>query len=172
VLVVHRRTPSLNDDAKAAGLVWEDLGDGYWRVTGGLFALYVVEIDVVAEAEGDDLLHSLGSGKRVTPETKRFWLELVGSKEAGMSMQDMEGYEDLVRRVLGGMPPELRLAGLAPEERLAGLAPEERLAGLDRDHQALALSVEVLRVLPEEYIRSLAPDVQEEIRRRLRRAGG
>ena len=58
MLVVHRRTPSLNDDAKAAGLVWEDLGDGYWRVTGGLFALYVVEIDVVAEAEAERIARS------------------------------------------------------------------------------------------------------------------
>jgi hypothetical protein len=154
VLAVHRRTPSLNDDAKEAGLAWEDLGEGYWRVTGGLFALYVVEIDVVAEAEGDDLLHSLGSGKLVTAEAKRFWTELVGSKEAGMSMQDMEGYEDLLQKLVEGMPPE------------------KRLVGLDRDHQALALPVEILRALSEEYIRSLPPDVQEEIRRRLRRAGG
>ena len=68
---------------------------GYWRLAGGLFAMYVVELDVVGPAEGDDMLHS-----------------------------------------------------------------------------SLAWPVEVLRVLPEEYIRSLAPDVQEEIRRRLRRAGG
>ncbi len=27
------------------GLAWEDLGDGYWRVQGGLFALY--ELNVV-----------------------------------------------------------------------------------------------------------------------------
>jgi hypothetical protein len=71
---------------------------------------------------------------------------------------------------LAGLAPEQRLAGLAPEQRLAGLAPEQRLAGLDRDNQALALPIEVLRVLPEDYLRSLSPEVQEEIRRRLQLA--
>ena len=63
-----------------------------------------------------------------------------------------------------------RQAGYATEERVAGTAPEQRLAGLDRDQQALALPIEVLRVLPDEYIYSLAPQIQEEIRRRLRAA--
>ncbi|MFO0760937.1 MAG: hypothetical protein U0359_30955 [Byssovorax sp.] len=176
VLVVPSRTPSLLDDTGEQGLGWRDLGGGYWRVEGGLYTLYVVEIDVVAPAEGDDLLYSLGHGDRVTPETAQFWMELIGSKESGMNVQDMEGYQELVRKLmdiatpeerLAGLAPEERLAGLAPEERLAGLAPEERLAGLDRDHQALALPVEVLRVLPEDYLRSLSPAIQAEIRRRI-----
>jgi hypothetical protein len=185
VLVVSGRTPSLDDDVADMGLRWEDLGGGYWRIAGGIFALYVVEIDAVAEAEGDAVLHSLGSGKLVTPEARWFWMELVGTQEAGMSMQDLEGYDELMARLLeklpaaqrlaglapeerlAGLPPEERLAGLAPEERLAGLPPEERLAGLDRDHQALALPDEVLRLLPETYIASLSAEVQAEIRRRI-----
>jgi hypothetical protein len=91
---------------------------------------------------------------------------------------DMEGYQELLERLLNGLPaeqrlaglaPEQRLAGLAPEQRLAGLAPEQRLAGLDRDHQALALPVEVLHLLPESYFRSLSLEVVAEIRRRLRK---
>jgi hypothetical protein len=83
------------------------------------------------------------------------------------------------RQILG---PELRHADLdqplrvlshyAPEQRLAGIDPEQRLAGLDRDHQALALPLEVLRALPDSYIRSLSPEAQEAIRRRRRDAGG
>ena len=97
-----------------------------------------------------------------------------------MSMQDMEGYDELMMKLLDTLPaeqvlshygPEQRLAGLPPEQRLAGLPPEQRLAGLDRDHQVLALPVELLRVLPDEYLRSLSPDVQAEIRRRLQRNG-
>jgi hypothetical protein len=130
-----------------------------------------------------------------SPEARWFWMELVGSKEAAMNMQDMEGYKELMDKMLDTLPaeqvlshyapeqrltgllPEERLAGLLPEERLAGLlpeevlshyAPEERLAGLDRDQQALALPVEVLRLLPEAYLRSLSPQVEAEIRRRLR----
>jgi hypothetical protein len=180
VLIVPARTPTLLLDAEEQGLTWVDRGGGYWSVTGGKFALYVVEIDVVGPAEGDDLLHSLGHGQVVTPEVRRFWAELVGSKEAGMSMQDMEGYDELMKKLLDSLPPEQRLAGLAPEQRLAGLAPEQRLAGLapeqrlaglDRDHEALALSVELLRLLPDDYFRSLPPEVEAELRRRLRGNG-
>ena len=198
VLVVPGRSPSLDGDVESMGLTWEDLGDGYWRVRGGLFTLYVVELNVVGPAEGDDLLHSLGSGEFLTAATRWFWMELVGSKEAGMSMQDMEGYDELMAKFLERLPaedvlshyaPEQRLAGLpaedvlshyAPEQRLAGLpagqvlshyAPEERLADLDRDHQALALPIEVLRQLTEQYLGSLSAEVQAEIRRRLQRAG-
>jgi hypothetical protein len=188
VLVVPERTPSLLADVESMRLGWEDLGDGYWRVTGGAFALYVVEIDVVGPAEGDDLLHSLGHGKPLTREARWFWMELVGTKESGMSMQDMEGYDELMQRLLdalppeqvqkllnslppeqrlAGLPPEQRLAGLPPEQRLAGLLPEQRLADLDRDHQALALPVELLRLLPDAYLRSLSPEVEAELRRRL-----
>jgi hypothetical protein len=189
VLVVPARTPSLDADVEGASLRREDLGGGYHRLAGSSFALYVVEIDVVGPAEGDDLLHSLGHGNVVSPEARRFWMELVGSKEAAMSMQDMEGYKELMDKLLDSLSaeevlshyapeqvlshyaPEQRLAGLPPEQRLAGLAPEQRLAGLDRDHQALALPLELLRLLPEEYLRSLSPEVEAEIRRRLRQNG-
>jgi hypothetical protein len=79
-----------------------------------------------------------------------------------MNMQDMEGYKELVDKMLETLPAE---------QRLADLPPEQRLAGLDRDHQALALPVEVLRLLPEAYLRSLSTEVEAEIRRRLRQNG-
>jgi hypothetical protein len=171
VLVVASRTPSLDADALAMRLTWEDLGSGYLRVHGGLFTLYLVELDVAGPAEGDDLLHSFGHGELQSPEARWFWMELVGSKEAVTNMQDMEGYKELMDKILETLPAEQRLAGLAPEQRLAGLAPEQRLAGLDRDHQALALPVEVLQLLPEAYLHSLSPEVESEIRRRLRQNG-
>jgi hypothetical protein len=171
VLVVPHRTPSLLEDIERLRLIWEDLGDGYWRAHGGSFALYVVEIDVVGPAEGDDLLYFLGSGKALSPEARRFWMELVGSKEAAMSMQDMEGYKELMDKLLDTLPAEQVLSHYAPEQVLSHYAPEQRLAGVDRDHQALALPVEVLRLLPEQYLRSLSPEVEAEIRRRLRLNG-
>ena len=180
VLIVPNRTPSLDADTASMGLVWDDLRDGYWCMKGGLFTLYVIEIDVVGPAEGDDLLHSLGHGHPRSPEARWFWMELVGSKEAVMSMQDMEGYEEMLKKFLDTVPPEQilslypaeqRLADLLPEQRLAGLPPEQRLAGLDHDHQALALPLDVLRLLPESYMQSLSADVRAEIRRRLEREG-
>jgi hypothetical protein len=189
VLIVAARLPSLDADVQAMGLTWEDMGGGYLKVHGGLFTLYVVELDVVGPAEGDDLLYSFGHGTVRSLEARRFWLELLGSHGAAMDIQDMEGYEELMEKLLdtlpaeqvlshyapeqrlAGLPPEQRLAGLPPEQRLAGLPPEQRLADLDRDHQALALPVEVLRLLPETYLRSLSPEVESEIRRRLRQNG-
>ncbi|HEX3474654.1 MAG TPA: hypothetical protein VHT91_06405 [Kofleriaceae bacterium] len=186
VLIVPARLPSLDADVKAMGLRWEDLGGGYLKVHGGLFTLYVVEINIVGPAEGDDLLLSFGRGPGRSLEARRFWWELLASEGAAMDIQDMEGYEELMAKLLDGLPAEQRLAGLpaeqvlshyAPEQRLAGLppeqvlslyAPEERLADLDRDHQALALPIEILQLLPEAYLRSLSPEAESEIRRRLR----
>ena len=109
-------------------------------------------------------------------------MELVGSKEVVTNMQDMEGYKELMDKMLdtlpaeqvlshyaseqclAGLDPEQVLSHYAPEQRLAGLDPEQRLAGLDRDHQALALPVEVLQLLPEAYFRSLSPEVESEFR--------
>jgi hypothetical protein len=189
VLVVPARTPTLTADAEGMGLAWNDLGNGYSRVRGGLFVLYVAEIDVIGRAEGDDLLCSLGHGELVTSEARRFWMELVGTQEAGMSTQDLEGYDELMKKLLATLSPEQRLAGLDAEQRLAGLDAEQRLAGLDaeqrlagldaeqrlagldRDHQALALPLEVLRLLPDQYFRSLSPEVQAKIRGRLAQNG-
>jgi hypothetical protein len=112
-------------------------------------------------------------------ETRRFWMELVGSQEARMSVQDLEGYDELMGKVFATLPPEQRdkvldtvppeqvLSHYAPEQRVAGLTPEQRLAGLDRDHQALALPVEMIRALSESYLQSLSPEVQAELRRRI-----
>ncbi len=47
----------------------------------------------------------------------------------------------------------------------------QQSGSLDRDRQALALPVEVLLLLPEAYLRSLSPEVEAEIRRRLRLNG-
>jgi hypothetical protein len=165
VLVVAKRSPILDDDIAAMGLTWEDLGPGYWRLHGGLFTLYVVELDIAGPADRDDLLHSFGQGTWRSPEARWFWMELVGSKEA--HMQDMEGYKELMDKLLDTVPTEQVLSHYDPEQVLSHYAPEQRLAGLDRDHQALALPVEVMRLLPEEYFRSLSPEVAAEIRRRL-----
>jgi hypothetical protein len=157
ILVVAARSPSLDADVEAMGLTWEDLGSGYLRVHGGRFRLYVVELDVAGPAEGVRPWDApLARGSLVLDGA-------VGSKEAVMNMQDLEGYKELMDKMLDKM-----LDTLPAEQVLSHYAPEQRLAGLDRDHQALALPVEVLRLLPETYLRSLSPEVEAEIRRRLR----
>ena len=169
VLIVPGRTPSLDKDVQAMGLAWADLGHGYWRVTGGLFTLYVAEIDVVADQPDEDLLGLYGHSEVRTPRAIRFWGELVGS-EAKMEARELEGYEEAIEKILHALPPELRLAGLPPEQRVAGLTPEQRVAGLPPDQAVLASPDAVLRALPEEYLATLSDATRAAIRRRLGRS--
>ena len=71
------------------------------------------------------------------------------------NIRDMEGYD------------EMYLKAMPVAKRLDGIAPQDRLMGLDRDQQALALPLEVLRGLTEAYILSLAPETQEKLRQRM-----
>jgi hypothetical protein len=146
------------------------------RVVGSGYALYVVVLAEVAQAEKDEIA-ALFSGPRWTEGQLAWWWRHSAGSMEGVNVEQTEDYEQIIRDIvnhltleqrLAGLLPEQRLAGLAPEQLLAQLAPEQLLAGLDRDHQALALPIDVLRVLPEEYIRSLSVEVQEEIRRRIR----
>jgi hypothetical protein len=75
-----------------------------------------------------------------------------------MAMQDLEGYDEAVRRMLEQLPLELRLVGLSPEQRLAGLSPEQRL---------LAMSDEALRMLRDEYLATFPEATREAVRKRL-----
>lgn len=142
LLIVPCRTPTLDADAKAMGLAWVDLGGGYWRVTGGLFGLYAVELDVVAERLDEDLLALYSHNEVRTPQARAFWGELVGA-EAKMDVQELEGYEEVVQKFLNALTPKQRLAGLLPEQRLAGLSPEQVL---------LTLPDDMLRMLPDNLL--------------------
>jgi hypothetical protein len=168
-LAVPGITPTLRRDVEDMGLRWADLGDGYRQLAGTVYTIYVLALEQVARAEGDDLLQCLGSGEVATRAARWFWVELMGSKEAEMSIQDMEGYDELVQKLLTTLPVEQRLAGIPAEQRLAGIPAEQRLAGLDREHEVLALPVHLLRALSEEYVATLPPEVQAEVRRRLQR---
>lgn len=53
------------------------------------------------------------------------------------------------------------------QKLLETLTPAERIAGLSPEEQILALSDEVLRGFPDDYVRSLPEHVQQKIRERL-----
>ncbi|KYF89388.1 hypothetical protein BE17_21775, partial [Sorangium cellulosum] len=97
VLLVPSRTRSLDADVAALGLEWDDLGDGYWRLRGAAFALIVVEIDPVAEAEDDDLLRLFGHGEARTRESRRWLAQQLGAEEMAMEIEDLEGFDEVVR---------------------------------------------------------------------------
>jgi hypothetical protein len=166
LLIVPKRTPTLDADARAMQLEWVDLGHGYWRVLGGKFALVVVEIDAVADQPDEDLLGLYAHNVVRTPRAIKFWGELSG-REAKMELQEMEGYQEAIEQVLSAMPPELRVAGLTNEQRLAGLAPEERLAGMTDEQRLAGLAAErrLAGLAPEERLAGLTDEQRRDLLR-------
>ncbi|KYF76298.1 hypothetical protein [Sorangium sp. So ce388] len=184
VLLVPSRTRSLDADVAELGLQWDDLGDGYWRLRGAAFALVVAEIDPVAEAEDDDLLRLFGHGEARTREARRWLAQQLGAEEMAMEIQDLEGFDEVVRKLLATLPPEQVLAAYtpeqvlaaytpeqvlaaytpeqvlaayAPEQRVAGLPPEQRVAGLPPEQRVAGLQPEqVLLALPDDALRALS----------------
>jgi hypothetical protein len=149
VLLVPARTSTLDADAAAQGLWWSDLGGGYWQLEGGAFGMFVAEIDVVAEAENDDLLRLFGHGEKRTIEAERWLAEQVGAKEIAMALHDMEGFDEVMRKLLAKLPPKAVLSAYTQEQLL------------------LALPVDVLKGLSDAYLDSLPEPTRNAIRARL-----
>ncbi len=175
-LIVPCRTPTLDTDVREMQLQYKDMQEGYWELTGGLFRMYVIEIDRVGDTEPDGVLKSFGHCDKLTDEALQFWANQLGTKEANVDAQKLEGFNEIVDRFLSSLPHdklasmltrEERLAGLAPQERLAGLAPQERLAGLSRDELLLAMADDDLRQLPDSYMATFPESVREAVRQRL-----
>jgi hypothetical protein len=180
VLVVPRLEAAL--EAEIAHLGWrlEPLGHGYAELRGAWYTTFVVFTNHVAEAERDDFLRIFSDHDLQTTEAHHWlehWLADRGPTDHERPRKGYEEMADKLLNMLDTLPPERILRKykrrrelvqlMEPEERLAGLAPEERLAGLAPDEQILALSDEVLRGLPEAFIRSLPQPVQSKIRKRL-----
>ncbi|WP_438030198.1 hypothetical protein [Sorangium sp. So ce233] len=137
------------------------LGGGYARIDGAVYSTYLVVIDEVAEAEEDDFLRIFSHHPVHSPEARRWLQQWVRPEEGAMQdVKELEGYDEMLQKLLDSLPVERQLAGLAPEERLAGLPPA---------HQLLALSDDALRGFTDEYLRSLPAEVQDAIRRRIGR---
>ncbi|MCC6558665.1 MAG: hypothetical protein IT372_37495 [Polyangiaceae bacterium] len=73
-----------------------------------------------------------------------------------MAAEDLEGFDEVMQRVLDSLTPEERLAGLRPDQRLAGIGPEEAM---------LAMPDEMLRRLPDELLAQIET-VRDALRRR------
>lgn len=164
-LVVPSVTPTLTQEIARMGWTLTALGGGYGRIDGAVYALYVVATDEVSQADHDEFLELFTRRESKVGEAAH-WLNewLKETAMAQTNIKEMEGFDDLYVKSL---PVEKRLEGLSNKTLLSQVAPEERLADLDRDQQALALPVELLRGLTEAYIASLAPETQEKIRQRL-----
>ena len=169
VLVVASVTPTLLEDIARMDWTLTPLGGGYHRIDGPVYATYLVVIDEVTEAEDDDVLAIFSHRRELSPAAQRWMVQWIEQERGMQRLEDMEGYEEMMRKFLDSLPVELRLAGLTPSERLVGLAPEERLVDLPPERQVLAFSDEVLRILPDDYLRTLPADVKAAIRARIGR---
>ena len=160
VLVVPAVTQPLDAELALMGWRLARLGEGYAAIDGAWYTTFVVSTDEVADAEHDDFLRIFGRRQIERRET-RHWLEhWIMERETMQDVKQREGYDEMLYKLLDTLTPEQRLRGLTPEQRLVGLEPEE---------QILALSDEVLRGLPDDYVRSLPRRVRAEIRKRLRK---
>lgn len=160
VILVPARTKSLDADVEAQHLRWQDLGGGYWQLLGGAFALYVAEIDVVSEAEDDDLLRLFGHGEARTAEARRWLAQQLGAEETAMEMHELEGFDEVIRKIAATLPPAQVLAAYEPAQVLAEYKPEQLL---------LALPDETLRGLTDAYLDTLPAPTRAAIRARIGR---
>jgi hypothetical protein len=173
VLVMLRSTPSLRAEIAHMGWSLEPLEPGYARIAGVMYTTFVVFTDEVTVAEDDDFVR-IFSHHPVQRRETRWWLEqwLERTKTMNEPHQDpgdMEGYDELLRKLLDSLPLEERLTGLSPEQRLTGLSPEQRVAGLSQEERLLTLPDEALRALSDDYLRTLSPATQAVLRTRIGR---
>lgn len=146
VVLAPAITQALRNDANQLGFAFQERGAGVWEVDGGLFPLWVVETDRLAQ-EGETVLALfsrifLRDAKPIIERWKatghtgvlHFILQQIEQfkslgEEFAMQHKDAElmerTWEELLEAVLAAAPPELRLRGLSAEQRLEGLTVEE-----------------------------------------------
>ena len=113
--------------------------------------MYVAEIDVVAETEDDDVLRLFGHAGMHTVEARRWLSQQLGAEEIDMAMHELEGYDEVLQKLVASLPAEQRLVGLSPEQMV------------------LALPDEVLRGFSAEYLATLSEPTRAAIRARIGR---
>lgn len=139
-------TPTLGRELQRLGWALPERQRGYAVLTGHPFDLVLSVVDEVAVAEHDELLGTLGHGTLSSIEARRWWKRHTG--ENMMRLKDLEDYDEVERKYIESLPLEKRLSGLTPEQQL------------------LALSDDVLRGLPEEYVQALPEPARSELLRR------
>ena len=169
ILLVPTRTPTLDDELASMSMQMVAQGTGYYELRGPSSQLgYVVLLTEAADAEQDGLLSLFARGRVEGADAVQWFTAHARQWMSRIPQQQWSTDQEFLTAFTEAVGVERLLAGLAPEQRLAGLTPEQRLAGLDAAHAVLALPVEVLRVLPTDYIATLPQDVRDEVRRRLR----
>src|SRR5262245_1002529 len=132
-LVIPSRNAAFDDEVARMRWTYRPLGGGYGRIDGGVYTVYLVETDEVALAEADDFLRIFSHHDGESAEALWWWERWTAEDKTVQDVKELEGYEEMVKKFVGRLTTEQRLAGLAPEQRLAGLAPEQQLLALPDD---------------------------------------
>ena len=127
VLLTPAETPSLKAAIRYMDWHLERLDAGYARITGAWYTTFVAFIDEVCEAEQDDYLRLFSRHRNQSYEAMRWLNARFLTRTTMENLRELEGYDDLVERLLSTLPPEEVLRHYNPEQRLAGLQPEEVL---------------------------------------------
>ena len=130
VLIVPRENKALRDELAMLGYALESVSPGYLRVRGGLmYTTYIVLLEKVADAEHDDFVGIFTKQRAIRDEQARHWMHqwLVG-KVTMRDSENLEGYDEMLDKLLASIPPEKRLAGLSPDDIVDSLSEEQREA--------------------------------------------
>jgi hypothetical protein len=129
VLVAPSPSPALREELEVLGAAMGASERGYARLAGLTYPAWAVFLDEVAVAERDELLGIFGHLPPSGGQAAARWLrEHVWRRDATMDnarLEELEGFDDVMLKMLQSLPVDLRLRGLTPEQRLAGLGPEE-----------------------------------------------
>jgi len=154
VLVTAKPSSALNNELTFLGATLGASVGGYAPISGLCFPAWAVFLDEVSTAERDELVGSFGHIERNDPTVRQWWLSHLWSGEKIMThanIENLEGYEEMVAKVLAGMPLDLRLKGLTTKERLHGVEPEEILS----------------HVMPEDLIRGSSREQRQRLKKLL-----
>ncbi len=164
-LVVTDPPAGLLQEIEALGAPATRVAPGYLLVETRPYRILVVNLSSVVEAEGDEWM-SVFVPSRVLSADARCWLEEHMPTKDIPANEKLEGHDEVLARLLRATPPEdiLRAAGV--DRLLGSLTPEQRLADLTPEQRVLAMPLDALRALSEDYLRTLPEPVLAAIRKR------
>lgn len=159
VLIVPSLNKALTDELATLRCSLRPIGGGYAEVAGFPYTIYVACTDEVAETEQDDFLR-IYSHHTVQTEEARRWLDTwIHNKRSAMpTVTEREDYDEMVYKILTSLSPERVLRAFEPRVLLEHYKPEDLL---------LAMPIEALRALSDDYLRTLPEHVQQALRARL-----
>jgi hypothetical protein len=126
-LLTPAETPSLQAAIEHMGWRLERLDSGYARIVGAWYTTLVAFIDGVCEAERDDYLRLFSRHEKQSLEAL-WWLNTRRLRMTTMENEhELEGYDDLRKRLLSTFKPEEVLSTFKLEEVLRQYKPEDIL---------------------------------------------